>query len=46
MGEPESSVAGGIIVQVDDKRLNEEELFKLAELPSASGQVGGSNDVP
>ena len=34
VGEPSVSVAGGIIVQVDEKTLNEGEIFKLANLPS------------
>ena len=33
VGEPTVSVAGGIIVAVDDKKLNESEIFKLAGLP-------------
>lgn len=34
VGEPTVSVAGGIIVQVDDKTVNEGEIFKLAGLPT------------
>lgn len=34
VGEPTVSVAGGIIVQVDEKTLNEGEIFKLAGLPT------------
>ena len=34
VGEPTVSVAGGIIVQVDEKTLNEGEIFKLANLPT------------
>jgi hypothetical protein len=34
VGEPSVSVAGGIIVSVDEKTLNEGEIFKLANLPS------------
>ncbi len=34
VGEPSVSVAGGIIVQIDDKTLNEGEIFKLANLPT------------
>ena len=33
VGEPTTSVAGGILVAVDDKKLNESEIFKLAGLP-------------
>ena len=34
VSEPSVSVAGGIIVQVDEKTLNEGEVFKLANLPT------------
>ena len=34
VGEPTVSVAGGIIVPVDEKTLNESEIFKLADLPA------------
>lgn len=34
VGEPAVSVAGGIIVHVDEKTLNEGEIFKLANLPT------------
>ena len=34
VGEPTTSTAGGIIVQIDDKTLNEGEIFKLAGLPT------------
>ena len=34
VGEPTVSVAGGIIVVIDDKTLNEGEIFKMADLPS------------
>jgi len=46
VGEPTSSVAGGIIVPVDEKRLNESEIFKLAEMVAPSGRPGASNDTP
>ncbi len=35
VGEPEESVAGGIIVPLDEKRLDESEIFKLAGLPGS-----------
>ncbi len=34
VGEPTVSVAGGIIVVIDEKTLNEGEIFKLAGLPT------------
>ena len=46
VGEPTSSVAGGIIVPIDDKRLNESEIFKLAEMVAPSGRPGASNETP